>query len=190
MTHGGKRLGAGRPKGSGKFKEPTRPVRLPESKIVEFSTWLLEKELSSGMRVTDIWTFDMSRKIEIPLFMCSVEAGIPSQVEDYLEGMIDLNGLLVRSPASTYCVKAKGFSMIGAGIHDGDLLIVDQSIEPTNGKVVIISVNGEMTVKRLIVKGKDIFLQPENEDYAPIQINEFTECKIWGVVAHVIHSDI
>jgi len=80
--------------------------------------------------------------------MCSVEAGIPSQADDYLEGMIDLNRLLVRCPTSTYCVKASGFSMLGAGIHDGDMLIVDKSVEPITGKVVIISVNGEMTVKR------------------------------------------
>jgi DNA polymerase V len=123
-----------------------------------------------------------------PLFMVPVAAGFPAPAEDYIEAQLDLNQYLIRHQAATFFVRASGDSMIGAGIHSGDLLVVDRAIQPTDGSVVIAVVNGELTVKRLFKKGDRLQLLAENEQYAPLEINEHTEFQIWGVVTNSIHS--
>lgn len=123
----------------------------------------------------------------MPLYASGVSAGFPSPADDYLEGSLDLNTHLVHEPSATFFVRARGDSMINAGIHDGDLLVVDRSVEATDGKVVIVSLNGELTVKRFHqAKGKS-WLLPENPDYPPISLNEEDETHLWGVVTNVIH---
>lgn len=124
----------------------------------------------------------------LPLFMVPVAAGFPSPAEDYIEAQLDLNQYLIRHRAATFFVRASGDSMIGAGIHSGDLLIVDRAIPAVDGSIVIAVVNGELTVKRLSKKGDRLLLVAENEQYAPLEINEHTEFHIWGVVTNVIHS--
>lgn len=121
------------------------------------------------------------------LFMVPVAAGFPSPAEDYIEDKLDLNQYLIRHPAATFFVRASGDSMIGAGIHSDDLLVVDRAIEPIEGSVVIAVVNGELTVKRLQRKGEKLLLLAENDNYQPLEINEHTEFQIWGVVTNVIH---
>jgi DNA polymerase V len=119
--------------------------------------------------------------------MVPVAAGFPSPAEDYLEGKLDLNKYLIKHPAATFFVRVTGDSMIAAGIHPGDILIVDRSIEPADKKVVIAVIEGELTVKRIRrLKGK-IVLMPENENYKPLQINAEMSFEIWGVVTNVIH---
>jgi len=119
--------------------------------------------------------------------MVPVSAGFPSPAEDYIEGKLDLNKYLIKHPAATFFVKVTGNSMIDAGIHDGDILIVDRSIKPSSRKVVIAIVNGELTVKRIrITKGK-LLLMPENRDYKPLQVEEEMGFEVWGVVTNVIH---
>ena len=108
--------------------------------------------------------------------------------DDYAEGVLDLNAHLVREPTATFFVRARGDSMIGAGIHDGDLLVVDRSLEATNGKVVIVSINGELTVKRLCKSEGRSWLIPENPDYPPIDFQEQDDTHLWGVVTNVVHS--
>ncbi len=125
---------------------------------------------------------------DFPLFMVPVAAGSPSPAEDYIEAQLDLNQYLIRHRAATFFVRASGDSMIGAGIHSGDLLIVDRAIQPADGSIVIAVVNGELTVKRLSKKGDRLLLVAENEQYAPLEINEHTDFKIWGVVTNAIHS--
>lgn len=122
------------------------------------------------------------------LFMVPVAAGFPSPAEDYIEDKLDLNQYLIRHPAATFFVRASGDSMIGAGIHSNDLLVVDRAIEPIEGSVVIAVVDGELTVKRLQRKGERLLLLAENVNYHPLEINEHTEFQIWGVVTNVIHS--
>ncbi len=122
-----------------------------------------------------------------PLFEVPVAAGFPSPAEDYIEAQLDLNQYLIRHQAATFFVRASGDSMIGAGIHSGDLLIVDRAIQPTDGSIVIAVVNGELTVKRLSKTGDCLMLVAENEEYAPLEINEHTEFQIWGVVTNSIH---
>ena len=119
--------------------------------------------------------------------MVPVSAGFPSPAEDYIEGNLDLNEYLIKHPAATFFVKVTGSSMIDAGIHDGDILIVDRSIKPANKKVVIAVVNGELTVRRIrVTKGK-VVLVSENKDYKPLQVNEEMGFEVWGVVTNVIH---
>jgi len=124
----------------------------------------------------------------IPMFTEQVAAGFPSPADDYLEGNLDLNKYLIKHPVATYFVRVIGDSMIGAGIHSGDILIVDRSLEPTNRRVVIAVVDGELTVKRLIRKNGIIILMPENNQYKPIEIKDETDLEVWGVVTSVIHT--
>ncbi|MGZ5055097.1 MAG: LexA family protein [Methylobacter sp.] len=127
------------------------------------------------------------RRIPLPLFIDKVAAGFPSPAADYVEKTLDLNELLVQKPAATFFARAQGLSMIGAGIHPNDILIVDRSIEPVPGKIVICALNGELTVKRLDRDDGQWQLKAENPDYPDIVIFEDLELVIWGVVTNVIH---
>ena len=138
--------------------------------------------------ITEIYGFDQKRKIIRPLFMCGISAGFPSPADDYIERLLDLNELLIKNPPATFFVKVAGDSMTGAGINDGDILIVDRSIEATNRKIVIAAVNGELTVKRLVKKNISCSLVAENPNYESLEINEESQCEIWGVVTSVIHQ--
>jgi len=126
--------------------------------------------------------------LPLPLFNGKVAAGFPSPADDYVEKSLDLNELLVKKPAATFFVRAQGESMLGAGIHPNDILVVDRSIEPVPGKIVICALNGELTVKRLERGNGQWQLKAENPAYADIIIHEEVELVIWGVVTNVIHS--
>jgi DNA polymerase V len=121
------------------------------------------------------------------LFFSHIMAGFPSPAEDYIEQSLDLNEYLIKHPAATFFVRVSGDSMIGAGIHDGDMLIVDKALEAINGKVVVAVVDGEFTVKRLMRAERKIFLVPENPCYPDIDISGKEDSEIWGVVTDVIH---
>ena len=170
MPSGGKRSGAGRPKGQGKFGEATKPVRIPVSII------------------DSVMTFIQSYDLSLPIYSNKVNAGFPSPADDHMEGKLDLNTHLIKHPSATFFVKATGDSMIGAGIHEGDILVVDRSLEARNGRVVIAAVDGSLTVKRLKKSGKDTLLSPENNNYKPIKLTENNDVVIWGVVTNVIHK--
>lgn len=126
--------------------------------------------------------------MRLPLFIVPVKAGFPSPAEDYLEQNLDLNEYLIKHPAATFFVRVDGDSMKGAGIHRGDILIVDRALEPTNGKIVIAVINGEFTVKRIRIQKEKILLEPENPQYLPIQVHPESDFEVWGVVTFVIHS--
>lgn len=131
---------------------------------------------------------DMSTSLKQPFFEAGVSAGFPSPAADYEEGRLDLNKHLIKNPPATFFVRVSGDSMEGAGIHNGDLLVVDRSIKPKNKSVIIAVVNGELTVKRIIIQKKKIFLEPENDKYSVQEIFSETEFEVWGVVTSVIHS--
>ena len=129
-----------------------------------------------------------TRAIARPLLASRVEAGFPSPADDYVERSLDLNEELIQHPAATYFLRAGGCSMQGAGIHDGDLLIVDRSINPEPGMVVVAVVDGEFTVKRLARGDAGLMLIAEHPDYKPIPIGPDTDVRTWGVVTSVIHQ--
>ena len=127
---------------------------------------------------------------QIPLMNSAVAAGFPSPAEDHLDLPIDLNKYLVKNPAATFYVRVDGDSMDEADIHQGDLLIVDRSESYGTGSVVLAVLNGEFTVKKLIKKGNELYLESSNSAYAPIKIEIETDFKVWGVVTYVIHRPI
>ena len=126
--------------------------------------------------------------LTLPLFSHHVRAGFPSPADDYVCDALDLNEHLVSHREATFFLRAKGYSMTGAGIQDGDLLVVDRSLHPAHRSIVIAVVDGEFTVKRLYKRGGRIRLLAENPDYAPIELQEGQELQVWGVVTSVIHS--
>ena len=135
-----------------------------------------------------IYQPSFSKRMPLPLFAFPVSAGFPSPAEDYLEGQLDLNQHLIKHPPATFFVRVTGDSMTGAGIHSGDILIVDRSLEPISNKVVIAVVNGELLVKRLLIEEEKIYLAAENNEYPILLITEAMDFEIWGVVTNVIHA--
>ena len=126
--------------------------------------------------------------IKLPLYSYKISAGFPSPADDHLEKTLDLNSYLIKHPAATFFVRVDGDSMINAGIHDNDILIVDRSLKPSHGKIVIAVVDGQMTVKRLHKRSGKLILMPENNHFKPIEITESMTLEIWGVVVTSIHS--
>lgn len=125
---------------------------------------------------------------DIPLFTDSVAAGFPSPAEDYLDLDLNLHEHLVQNPSATFCVRAIGESMKGAGIQSGDVMLVDRAIEPKNRSIVLAVIDGEFTVKRVNVSDKALYLMPENGSFSPIKITEEMDFQVWGVVTFVIHK--
>ena len=127
---------------------------------------------------------------KIHVYESGVSAGFPSPADDYLDVDLNLHKYLVKHPAATFFIIAKGHSMEKAGIGDEDLLVVDKSLEAKNNDIVIASVNGEFTVKRYININGKILLRAETEigNYPDININESIDFEIWGVVTHTIHN--
>ena len=123
-----------------------------------------------------------------PLYACPDPAGFPSPAADHYDKRLDLNEHLVLHPEATFFLRVKGDSMIGAGIHDNDLLVIDRSVEPTHGRVVIAVIDGELTVKRLHRQRGKIILKADNPSYPDLAIAADQELQIWGVVSHVIHK--
>lgn len=128
-----------------------------------------------------------SVSLSIPLFLESVQAGFPSPAQDYIERTLDLNELCIHHPAATFFVRVDGLSMIEAGIYSGDILVVDRSITPVHGHIVIACLNGEMTVKELCLTPRPC-LVPRNKKFEIIEIPEGTELEIFGVVTTVIRN--
>jgi len=132
--------------------------------------------------------FEKRTNLKLPLVSASVEAGFPSPADDHLERGIDLNEELIRNPAATFLVRVKGDSMRDAGIHAGDVLIVDKSLTPTDRKIVVAMIDGNFTVKRFRKRGGHVFLEAENPDFSPIEVTEGQELSIFGVVSYIIHQ--
>ena len=136
----------------------------------------------------DLFSIIKNTQIKTPVFLDKVSAGFPSPATDYMENKLDLNEYLIKHPAATFIVKASGSSMTNASIYSGDLLIVDRSIVPKNNNIVIASIFGDLTVKKLKKKEKLFFLISANDDYPSIEVKEEMECFIWGVVTYIIHE--
>ncbi len=135
----------------------------------------------------EIYSAQTDVGLQLPLLE-GVQAGFPSPAADFIDLSIDLNRHLIKHPSATFYARAKGDSMKDAGIFDGDLLIVDKSIEPTDGKIAICYIDGEFTVKRIKIDKDELWLMPANAAYQSIQMREGNSLSIWGIVTHVIKS--
>ncbi|HHH3609743.1 TPA: translesion error-prone DNA polymerase V autoproteolytic subunit [Enterobacter roggenkampii] len=134
-----------------------------------------------------LFSYQPKQIIELPLFLERVACGFPSSAQDYVEDRLDLNRLAVRHPSATYFIKVSGDSMIGAGIGDGDLLVVDRSLNAEHGDIVVASVAGEFTVKELQTRPV-LRLLPHNARYQPITFQSEEELQIFGVVTHTLKT--
>lgn len=126
-------------------------------------------------------------KLNIPFLLETVQAGFPSPAQDYVESKLDLNELCIRHPSATYFVRASGDSMVGAGIHHNDILIVDRSLNAACGDVIIAGWDGDLTVKELQLKPFPA-LKSYNQAYPLIRIPDYAGLDVFGVVSHVIHA--
>jgi DNA polymerase V len=168
MVHGGRRTGAGR---KAQYGCKTKAIRVPMTMVETIQQYIENKGYV------------------LPLYESKVPAGFPSPADDHLEKNLDLNDFLIKHPAATFLVRVSGLSMINAGIHENDILVVDRSLQPAHGKIVIAAIDGQLTVKRLHKNPQGKFeLAPENPDFQPIVIEDGNEVYIWGVVTNVIHS--
>ena len=135
-----------------------------------------------------IYKADKLSSLPLDFYLNPVCAGFPSPAEDHLDIALDLNEHLIKHPSATFYIYAKGNSMEGSGIYDGDIMVVDRSLEASSGNVVIVAISGEFTVKHLLIKSKKTYLIPANQDYKSMLITDDMDVQIWGVVIHTIHS--
>lgn len=136
--------------------------------------------------IIDIFSADTDTELSLPLVDDGISAGFPSPALDFIDLSIDLNKHLIKHPSATFYGRVKGESLKNAGINHGDLLIIDRSITPTNGKIAVCYIDSEFTAKRIKIAKNEIWLIPENENYQPIRVNEENDFVIWGIVTHVI----
>ena len=138
--------------------------------------------------VVDIFSVSTETKIVRPFVDQGISAGFPSPAQDFIDLSIDLNKEFIKHPASTFFGRVKGNSMINAGIGNGDLLIVDKSLDATDGRIAVCFIDGEFTVKRLKVEKDCCWLLPENEAYQPIKVTAENDFIVWGIVVFVIKA--
>lgn len=129
-----------------------------------------------------------SQEIEIPILDEMVPAGFPSPIQGIAQESIDLNRELINHPASTFCAKVTGNSMIDSGISDGDLLIIDKSLDPHDGSIAVCFVDGEFTLKTISIRKDGVFLVPSNPKFREIKVNEESNFQVWGIVTYVVKA--
>ena len=129
---------------------------------------------------------DTESTLESILINSGISAGFPSPASDFKQDRISLDKELIKNKEATFFARVSGQSMVGAGLDNNDLLVIDRSLEPTNNKIAVCLIDGEFTVKRLKVENDRIWLKPENLDYKPIEITEENQFIIWGIVTNVI----
>jgi DNA polymerase V len=139
--------------------------------------------MAKELRVVDVIKQEAGAVVSLPLYAARPAAGFPAPGDDEVEKALDLNDLMIENPSATFFVRVEGDSMERAGIFSGDILVVDRSLEPVQGTIVVAAVYGEMVVKRLDKKGGLIRLLSEQDGYEPIVVSDNDDCFIWGVVA-------
>ncbi|WP_442786894.1 LexA family protein [Flavobacterium suncheonense] len=125
---------------------------------------------------------------EVPFVSSGIKAGFPSPAADFDGTKISLDKIVIKHKEATFYAKASGNSMIGAGIDDGDILVIDRSLEPAHNKIAVCFIDGEFTVKRIQIEKDCVYLMPENKAYKPIKVTEDNDLLIWGIVTHVLKS--
>ena len=202
-TRGGRRAGAGRPAGSGRIdsSEQLTQIRIPvadKSAVIDFVSHRQARRREADAKSVE----ELARRnpdqfmlpdanaprLSIPLFASGVRAGFPSPADDYVENVLDLNTYLIQDAAGTFFARVEGDSMIGAGLFDGDVIVVDRGRTPAHGNIVVAAIDGEFTVKRLSRSGGRVTLLPENPKYPSIQPTYDQDFVIWGVVTGAVHK--
>lgn len=134
----------------------------------------------------EIFKPDLKTQLALPIADQGIKAGFPSPAQDFMDLAIDLNKELIKHPASTFYGRVKGDSMIDAGIYDGDILIIDKSLEPKDGDMAVCFIDGDFTIKHIKIEKKVIWLIPANEQYESIKVTEDNDFLIWGIVTYSI----
>jgi len=129
---------------------------------------------------------DTENAKEFPFIADGIKAGFPSPAADFDETKISIDQLVIKNETATFYAKANGNSMIGAGIDDGDILVIDRSIEPTDNKIAVCFIDGDFTIKRIKIEEDCIYLQPENPKFKSIKVTEDNDLIIWGIVTYVV----
>ena len=138
------------------------------------------------LELLEFFTPSINSSINIPLFEGGVSAGFPSPAQDFSEHSIDLNLALIKNPASTFFTKVSGDSMKDLGIFNGDLLVIDKSLDPVDGKIAVCFIDGEFTLKKINLDKDSCWLMPANENYKPIKVTEENDFIVWGIVTYSI----
>lgn len=187
-SHGGVRHGAGRKAGSGAFGEPTEPIRVPQSQIETVVAYL--EAYRQATTAEEPQPVSTETAVSLIAFASRVPAGFPSPAQDYLDNSVDLSAeLIVRGhEQATFILRVKGWSMMGAGIFDGDRIVVDRALEVQQGDVVVAVLNNDLTIKRLGTVGSKLALLPENPHFKPIIMEEGDHLEMWGVVTHCLRA--
>ena len=141
---------------------------------------------SSRNSTLEFYRPNYNTALDLPFVDGGISAGFPSPADDFLDTNIDLNKHLIKNPSTTFYGRVRGNSMIDAGIHDGDLLVIDKSLEPQSDKIAVCFIDGEFTVKRIQIEKDTVWLIAENKDYQPIKVTKENELLIWGIVTNVI----
>lgn len=135
----------------------------------------------------DFYSADTTTDLPLPLAE-GIKAGFPSPAQDYIDLAFDLNKELVKNPSSTFYGRVRGNSMIDEGINDGDILVIDKSLPPADGRKAVCYIDGEFTLKTIRIRKDGIYLIPANPDYKPIRVTEENDFVVWGIVTYVIHK--
>ena len=134
----------------------------------------------------EIKKIEESSDMELQVFDSRIQAGFPSPAQGSFAASIDLNHELINNPAATFCARVIGDSMIDSGINEGDMLIIDRSIEPSDGDIAVCFIDGDFTVKRILINKDEISLVPANRKYPVMRVPKESNFVIWGVVSHII----
>ena len=134
----------------------------------------------------EIKKLEESSDLELQLFDSRIQAGFPSPAQGSFADSVDLNHELINNPAATFCARVIGNSMIDSGINEGDMLIIDRSIEPHDGDIAVCFIDGDFTVKRILIKDDEMSLVPANRHYPIIRVPKESNFVVWGVVSHII----
>ncbi len=139
-------------------------------------------------KIIDLYKASTDKNVELSLIESGISAGFPSPAEDFIDISIDLNKELIKNPSSTFFGRVNGDSMKDLGIDDGDLLVIDKSIDTVDGKIAVCFIDGEFTLKTIRVEKDCCWLVPANEKYKPIKVTPDNEFIVWGIVKHVIKT--
>lgn len=131
---------------------------------------------------------DGSRETPVEFSESRIQAGFPSPAQSDYTSKIDLNRELIENPASTFCARVTGNSMVDAGINDGDLLIIDKSLPPRDGSIAVCFLDGDFTVKRISIRQQGVYLVPANKDFPEIFVPQESNFIIWGIVSHIVKN--